>query len=62
MSHETLMNLYQTNFALIQHHKYSLEELENMVPFERDIYIALLVDFIKKENDRIKQQQNARRR
>ena len=56
------MNLYQTNFALIQHHKYSLEELENMVPFERDIYIALLVDFIKKENDRIKQQQNARRR
>ena len=50
------------NKNILLYHKYSLEELENMVPFERDIYIALLVDFIKKENDRIKQQQNARRR
>ena len=55
------MNLYQTNFALMQYHKYSLEELENMIPFERDIYITLLVDYIKKENERIQQQNNKRR-
>ena len=55
------MNLYQTNFALMQYHKYSLDELENMIPFERDIYIALLVDYIKKENERIQQQNNKRK-
>ena len=55
------MNLYQTNFALMQYHKYSLEELENMIPFERDIYITLLVDYIKNENERIQQQNNKRR-
>ena len=56
------MNMYQTNFALMKHHKYSLDELENMIPFEREVYITLLVDYIKKENERIKQQNAKRRR
>jgi len=43
------MNYYQTNFAMVQHHKYSLSELENMIPWEREIYIALLTNFIKEE-------------
>jgi len=42
------------NFALMQHHKYSLTELENMVPWEREIYVSLLTNYIKEENDRIK--------
>jgi len=37
---------------LIQHHKYSLGDIENMIPWERDIYLQMLVDFIKEENDR----------
>jgi hypothetical protein len=39
----------------MQYHKYSLTELENMIPWERDIYITLLQDYIEKEN--LKRQQ-----
>lgn len=37
----------------MQYHKYSLEVLENMIPFEREIYIALLGQYIDEENRRI---------
>lgn len=40
--------MYYTNFALMQHHKYSLTELEDMMPFERDIYLQLLQDHLKR--------------
>lgn len=57
MSNENLSNYYKTNFAMVQHHKYSLTELEDMMPFERDIYITLLGEFIKEENQRQREQQ-----
>lgn len=38
----------------MQHHKYSLTELDEMLPWEREIYIAMLVDYVKEENERIK--------
>ena len=57
MSSESLVNYYKTNFALMQHHKYSLTEIEEMIPFEREIYITLLTQFIKEENERIKAEQ-----
>ena len=38
----------------MQHHKYSLLEIENMIAWERDIYMELLMRFIKEENERIK--------
>ncbi len=41
----------------MQHHKYSLSELDNMIPFEREIYVIMLIEHIKEENDRLKQQQ-----
>ena len=41
-----------TNFTLMQHHKYSLTELENMMPWEREIYVEMLSQFIKEENDK----------
>ena len=44
LSHESLNNYYKSNFALMQHHKYSLTELENMMPWERDIYMGLLLN------------------
>jgi hypothetical protein len=50
MAHEDLASYYKTNFALIQHHKYSLTELENMIPWEREIYINLLQQYIEEEN------------
>ena len=42
----------------MQHHKYSLSELENMIPWERDIYVAMLIQYIEQENDKIKQKQS----
>ena len=40
----------------MQHHKYSLTEIENMMPWEREIYMGLLKEWIEKENERIKQE------
>jgi hypothetical protein len=40
----------------MQHHKYSLTELENMMPWEREIYVGLLAEHIKEENERIEQE------
>ena len=45
----------------MQHHKYSLTEIENMMPWEREIYIGLLMDFIKKEEERQKRDEAKRR-
>ncbi len=42
---------------MIQHHKYSLTELENMMPWEREIYLGLLEEFIKEENQRLEKEQ-----
>jgi hypothetical protein len=39
----------------MQHHKYSLTELDNMMPFERQIYKSLLMSYIEEENERAKQ-------
>jgi hypothetical protein len=49
MLHENLTNHYRTNFALMQHHKYSLTELDNMIPFERKAYIAMLMQYLEEE-------------
>ena len=40
----------------MQHHKYSLTELENMMPWEREIYMGLLMQWIKEENERIEKE------
>ena len=41
---------------MMQHHKYRLEELNNMIPWERQIYVSLLIEHIKEENERINKQ------
>ena len=49
---------------MMQHHKYSLTELENMIPWEREIYIGLLTKFMKEEkerNDQAERQQKQRK-
>jgi len=43
---------------MMQHHKYSLTELDNMIPWERGIYVNLLIKHVSEENERTKQQQN----
>ncbi len=39
----------------MQHHKYSLTELESMLPWEREIYVDMLLEHIKEENKKIKE-------
>ncbi len=41
---------------MMQHHHYSLTELEMMMPWEREIYVGLLTQYIKEENERIERQ------
>ena len=56
MAHTNLESYYKVNFALVQHHKYSLTDIENMIPWEREVYITLLKQHI--EEEKLKQQQN----
>jgi hypothetical protein len=51
----SLESYFKLNFALMQYHKYSLTEIENMMPWERDIYVGLLQQHL--EEERLKQQQ-----
>ena len=55
MAHIDLESYFKLNFALIQHHKYSLTEIENMMPWERDIYVGLLNQYIEEENLKVQQ-------
>ena len=55
MAHIDLESYFKLNFALIQHHKYSLTEIENMMPWERDIYVGLLNQWVEEENLKAKQ-------
>ena len=57
MVHMDLENYYKLNFALIQYHKYSLWEIENLIPWERDVYVGLLQQHL--EEEQLKQQQKS---
>jgi hypothetical protein len=50
MAHMDLESYFKINFSLMTHYKYSLTEIENMMPFERDIYLLLLNQFVEEEN------------
>jgi hypothetical protein len=36
-------------FAMAQHHKYSITDLENLIPYERDLYVDMLLDYIEEQ-------------
>jgi hypothetical protein len=55
MAHMNAESYYELNFSLMQYHKYSLTEIENMMPFERDIYVVLLKNYL--ESEKLKAQQ-----
>ena len=56
LGYDNLMNHYNTNFALMQHHKYTLQDLENMMPFERQIYVTMLINYLQEEKERMEHQ------
>jgi len=56
---DNLLNYYKTNFDLIYHHDLvTLTELENMLPFEREVYILMLLAQLQQEREKIRQKGN----
>jgi hypothetical protein len=47
------------NFALMQYHKYSLTELEEMIPFEREVYVYMLIEYLEEEKRRLESKKRA---
>ena len=58
MVHMDLENYFLLNFSLMQYHKYSLTEIENWIPWERDVYVGLLQQHLEEEELKQKQQMN----
>lgn len=56
LGYDSLMNFFKTNFSLMQHHKYSLTDIENMMPWEKFVYVDMLKQYIKSEEERIRDQ------
>jgi hypothetical protein len=46
---------------MIQHHGWGLEDIENMMPWEREVYVGLLLQHIKEENQRIEEENRKNR-
>ena len=55
MSHNNLVNYYTITFSMTQLHGWSITEMENMIPFERDLYVDLLSKHITEENNKLQQ-------
>ena len=56
LSNENLHGYFSTNFALLHHYKWSLTEVEDMLPWEREIYLSLLMKHLEEEKQREQQQ------
>ena len=50
----------RTDFGLIQHHNWGLTEIENMIPWEREVYVSLLLQWLEEEKERMEQEQQRR--
>lgn len=58
MGHNNLKNYYKLIFNMAQHHGYSITELENMVPFELELYSSMVIEYLEQK----KQEQEMARR
>jgi len=54
MLYMDLKTYFEINFSLMQYHKYSLTEIEHWIPWEREVYVAMLKNYL--EEERLKQQ------
>ena len=60
MSHDRLMSYYHMNFTLSSSNNFTLEEIDNMMPWERVLYIALLEKKLNEEEEELKKLQQGR--
>ena len=58
MYHDSLENYMQNNFSLLQHHNWSLSDIEDMIPWEKQTYIKMLQNYIEKCNLEYEQAKN----
>ena len=58
MGHDSLANVLKSNFNLIHHHKWNLNEVEQLMPWEKHIYVDMLNAWVKEQEDLAKQQEN----
>ena len=49
LSHDTLENYYRTNFQLMQNFNYTLSDLDHMLPWEREVYITMLLQHLEEQ-------------
>ena len=62
MGYESLENFFKTNFGLLQHHKWDLRTIEEMVPWEKGLYVDMLENFLKqKEREKALAEAEARK-
>jgi hypothetical protein len=54
LCHLSLGDYYQIVFALAQHHKYSISDIESLMPYERDLYFKMLINFIEEQKEKSK--------
>jgi hypothetical protein len=62
VSHDTLYNHYETNFYLSKMHEFSISEIDNMLPFEREVYLAFVKKFVEEEKKQMQEMKNKARR
>jgi len=55
LRYNNLDNYYSTNFSLMQHHKYTLSDINHMIPFERDLYVQMIINYLKEVEEKQKQ-------
>ena len=58
MGHDSLSNVIKSNFNLMHHHRWSLSEIDGMMPWEKHIYIDMLNAWVQEQDDLAKQQEN----
>ena len=43
----------------MHHHKWDIAHIDNLMPWEKEIYVNLLVNFLREEERRMKEQKAA---
>lgn len=51
LGYDTLMNFFRSNFTLMQEHKYALSDIENMMVWEKFIYLDMLKQYLQNIED-----------
>jgi hypothetical protein len=59
LSHDNLITYYKTNYQLMQNHNWTLSDIDSMIPWEREIYVTMLVEDLKEQREEQQRQSRA---